>query len=450
MLQRLQTLTKIRQGEWHLVVPLVFMLLLNTAVYELSDVVATAGFISTLGTEQFLWLWPISMVITLFATGGYALIVDKVPRIKLLHWLLLAFGSLYVLVFGLFALGAPAWLTYPLLMILGEQQIAVFPLAFWALASDVYSTADAKRLFPILAAGAAFGSLIGNILAGSLAIWFKNNPNHRSWEALLICAVLCFVAWNIVHFAFRKREIRARQSKQIHDSMRETFKVGADVIRNVPLFSLLAIVLFATGITFTIIEFHFLLSLDTIAATDPLNFQRLYGFYKVALVLMLMTFQWFIASRWLGKVHPKVGFVILPLVLLAATLGMLIQPILGGVVGRFVARITQGGWDEPLRKSVQSIVPDERRGRVSVFLDTYCYSLATIIGCGLLSLTMSGAWFGWLSAATSTTIYSILGIVAALAGVWAAWRIRTVYDKSLLNWRLSRTRRRSVLDGIEF
>jgi len=47
-------------------------------------------------------------------------------------------------------------------------------------------------------------------------------------------------------------------------------------------------------------------------------------------------------------------------------------------------------------------------------------------------------------------VYLLVGALAALGAVWAALRLRATYDVSMLNWRLARSRRRSVLDGIEF
>lgn len=450
MLKRLEQGLKLRPNEWRLVLTLMGLLALNTLVLELADVVAMAGFISSLGTEQLLWLWPVGMLLTIVAAGSYALIVDRTERVKLIQRLLAGFGACYLAILGLFWLKAPAWLIYPALSILNEQQYAIFPLAFWALANDIYATSEAKRLFPLLGAGATIGSLLGNGLAALIATWLVGSDQQNTSLVLGLCAVLCFVGIGHVWLMFHKHPVRARQSKTERESIRETFKVGADVIRHVPLFSLLALVLFTTGLALTVVEFHFLRSIDQIAAADPLRFQQVYGFYKLAFVVMLLAFQWLLAGRLLSKTSPKQGFIALPIVLLLCILGALVQPLIGGLIGRFGARLAQSGWDEPLRKSVQSIVPDERRGRVSVFLDSYCYSFATIVGCGVISVLLLPSWLGALAASVSTLIYLGFAAVATAVGLWAAWRIRHVYDKSLLNWRLSRSRRRSVLDGIEF
>ena len=449
MLKRFASVLKLRPNEWKLVVPVMLLLTINTLVLELADVVAMAGFISNLGTSQLLWLWPLVMTVTLLAAGGYALVVDRTQRVKLVGNLLAGFGFLYLVMLALFWYDAPEIVRYPLLSMLSEQQHAVFPLAFWALANDLYSVSDGKRLFPLLAAGSAIGSLLGNGLAALLSLLAAENGSLAPLYVLGLCAGLCFAAWAALRLAFRRHTLRARQARPAEYDIRQTFQVGTDVIRNVPLFRYLALVLFASGIALTVVEFHFLTSLDLVAASNPLLLQQLYGFYKLALVAAILLFQWGVTGRWLSRINPKSNFVLLPLVLLLVGGSALIIPIVGGLGGRFLARLIQVGWDEPARKSVQGIIPDERRGRVSVFLDSYCYAFATICGCALIAAVYGLQALGWFGGIL-TGAYLAAAVVAALVALWAALRLRLVYDKSLLNWRLARSRRKSVLDGIDF
>jgi MFS family permease len=118
----------------------------------------------------------------------------------------------------------------------------------------------------------------------------------------------------------------------------------------------------------------------------------------------------------------------------------------GGVV---MQKLPQFTVDESARKSFQSLVPEERRGRVSVFIDSYLYSAASIVGSLLtgavvvigLRLGLPQYYYGYLA----------MAVAAAALGLWAALRLRQVYDSSLLNWRLKRRERRSsVMDKLQF
>lgn len=442
----------VKSGEWGLIIPLVLLLATNTLVFELSEVVATTGFISQIGTPRIIYLWLVTLPITIIVASGYALVVDRIKRVTLMTGLLIGFAALYCIALILFSADAPDWLKYPALYLLTELQYAVFPLAFWALAGDMYTMTEARRLFPIVATGGALGSIIGNALAAALTRLLPKGESNA--PQVLALGVLVFLGGLLVlRVTFRKRTVRARQAKQ-SGGIRDTIKEGWGVIKGVPMFRYLAAAMLMMGLALMIVEFHFLYSLDKAAQeadNAPKFFQSFYGIYKALLIGGTLLFQSLITGRYLEKAGTKNSFVGLPLAFL---MGLGVVAAVGGAVGvaagRLIMRVVQRGWDEPARKSAQSLVPDERRGRVSTFMDNYFYSFASILGClfvgGLLLATDQDV----ISRETTTIIYLAVAGAAALGAVWATLKLRTVYDKSLLNWRLSRSRRKSVLDGIEF
>jgi len=228
-------------------------------------------------------------------------------------------------------------------------------------------------------------------------------------------------------------------------------QVGFDVIWNVPLFRYLGLAMLLVGLAFTIVEYHFLFSVDRSFTADPLKFQTFYGAYKAALIAATWLLQWLVTGRLLRRVQLRSAFVPLPAALIAAAGGALAIPgIIGGAGGRFLGRLVQRAWDEPARKSVEGLVPDERRGRVSAFVDSYGYAAATIVGSLLLGGLFLASSLGWLPERAMIAIYLGVATCSAAAGLWSSLRLRAVYDQSLLNWRLARSRRKSVLDGIEF
>ena len=114
-----------------------------------------------------------------------------------------------------------------------------------------------------------------------------------------------------------------------------------------------------------------------------------------------------------------------------------------------LAKLSQKTIDESARKAFQSIVPEERRGRVSIFTDSYLPAAATILGSLItLAILAIGPQFG-----SSVSFYAYMA-VAALAGllaIWATCKMSAVYDTSMLNWRLKRRQRAaSVLDKLDF
>jgi hypothetical protein len=124
--------------------------------------------------------------------------------------------------------------------------------------------------------------------------------------------------------------------------------------------------------------------------------------------------------------------------------------LIGGLAARFVARLIERVWDEPARKALEGLVPDERRGNIGTFLDSHFYSIATLAGSAVLIIFFRVVAAGIMSEYQSVIMYLAIAGAAGVAAFAAALALRRVYDKSLLNWRLARSRRKSVLDGIDF
>ncbi len=442
-------LLNIKSGEWKLVLSLFSLLAINTLVLELSDVVAMAGFISNIGAPSILWLWVADMLITLLAVGGYALAIDRTPRVRLMAWLLGGLAAVYLVLLLLFGYHAPDWLTYPSLYIIADLQSAIFPLTLWTLANDVYTMSDGKRLFPIIGTGFAVGSVFGNGLAAGSAV-LVSDPSRNVSNLLALMAIILLGGIVLLWYAFHNRPVRARQARESGINVRETAQIGVDFFKGVPLFGYLAIAMLLAGLSLTIVEYHFLATAEQSVA-NSLQFQAFYGTYKMALILAILLSQWLVAGRLLKRVPIKDAFLVLPVALVVAVGCVLAVPgLLGAAAGRFLARWMQRAWDELARKALQGLVPDERRGRISTFMDSYFYAVATVAGCLIMGGLLFAAVSGWLPDGTVIMTYLLIAALAAIGAVWASLRLRIVYDKSLLDWRLARSRRKSVLDGIEF
>ncbi len=440
----------VRPEERRLVFSLVAVLAVTTLVVELSDVIATGGFVSKVGPNNIIFLWIVDMVISILTVGIYALAVDKMERLKLVKWLTIGFAILFLVLRFVFLVGAPDWLSYTLLYILTDQFYAIFPLAFWAMVNDLYNPAEAKRLYPVILMGAAIGSILGNGLA-ALSGWILQRSGGEPPSLLPLGAVVLLVGLLILEVAFSKLTVRARQAGGGAFDFKQTLSVGVDYIRNVPLFSNLALCMLLAGLSFTVIEYHFLFSVDQTVSRNPLQFQAFYGSFKIVLIISILLVQALISNRYLEKLGLKSSFLIQPIALtLSAVAAILLPGVTGAAVARYFARLVQQSWDEPARKSVQNLIPDERRGRVAVMIDRYFYDVSTIIGSLVLGLLLFLSGRGWISPDMKLFVYLGLAALASLIAIWSAIRLRRGYDQSLLDWRLVRPRRKSALDGIEF
>ncbi len=437
----------LRDKEWRLALALLTVLAINSIVLELADVVATAGFVSNLGAEKVPWLWLADMAVALILAGIFAQAIDRAPKLHLLSWLIGGLAAAYLAVLAMFSVGLADWITYPLLYIMSDQQFMMLPLVFWALVNDVYSMSEAKRLIPIIGVGAALGSIIGNSLPALTALIVPRRDDNPAF--LLLAGVgLLLLSLVVLRLTFRSRPLRARNANTDAADLAATLRVGVDYFTNLPMFRYLAIAMLLIGLALTLIEFNLLYVLEQSFATS-LAFQAFYGIYKAVLIGALVIFQGLITGRLLQRIPMRNGFVGLPAALLAASGLALFVPGLAGAAGaRFLARFVERAWDEPMRKATLALVPDERRGRVSIFLDSYFFTLATIAGSIILLLLLqTGSGF---AEATTRNAALVIAALASAGAVWAGLQARSSYNASLLNWRLARSRRKSVLDGIEF
>jgi ATP:ADP antiporter, AAA family len=449
-MERVFRFINLKREEAGLAFSLWILIAVNTFVLELADVVATAGFVSNLGVDKVPWLWIVTTLLTMFAVGGYLVVIDRFPRLHLVSWLLIGLAVLYLLLQFLFAFGVADWITYPILYLLADQQFMIMPLAFWALANDIYAVSESKRVFPFIASGAVIGGLLGN----SAAAWVTYLAEQYSFglsQIFTAIAIILIVSAAYLRIAFLKVTIRTRQSREENASLRDTINIGLDYFRNIPVFKMVGVLMLITGIVLTLIEFNFLFVIDYTVGSD-LEFQRFLGYFKAIQTGGLLIFQWLIASRLLTRIHLKKAFSVLPFAMFIAggvALGAA-ATIIGAAASRFIARTVYTGWDDPARKALQGLVPDERRGRISAFMDSYFITTATVLGCILLVVLFGVQSAGLITAEGFRGIYLVITVAAAFIGIISSFYLWKVYDASMLNYRLARSKRKSVLDGIEF
>ena len=107
---------------------LALLLFINSLILESNEVVATSGFVSRVGPEQILWVWAVALLAGMISSGAYSLVVDRTRRERLATAVFLGFAVLYVALYGLFRLGAPDSVSYPLLTMVNEQQWLLLPM----------------------------------------------------------------------------------------------------------------------------------------------------------------------------------------------------------------------------------------------------------------------------------------------------------------------------------
>jgi len=437
---------RLRSGEAGIVVALGLLLLANSLAVEVSGVVAVSGFLGQVEVPNIIIVWAVDMVLIAVATGLQSLVVDRFERVSILKVMLFGFAIVYVILRLMFTVGVPEWLNYSLLFIIADLQWLFFPLVFWILANDMFDVAQSKRLIPVIAAWGFAGQILGFGLAAVAPELLARVGAHT--QGLLVVNVLIYlVCYGLVGWALR--DIKVRQTTPQTATVRETLSEGWGFVKEVMSFRYLMIALIGGYLVITVLDYFFLsVSHATFGATPA--FQTFYSLYGLAVTSAGFVVQGLFSSRIIDKLSLKNTFLILPLVLLIAS-GVALG--FGGLVASTgaiaIARLSQETIDFSAQKAFQALVPEERRGRVALFMNSYLFSSGTLIGCLILGLVIFAGTS--LLAGVGPLLYLATAVMSALIAIWAVLQMRRVYDASMLNWRLKRRQRgASVLDGIEF
>ena len=445
MTEFINRIFRLRPGESGIVLALGFVLLANSLSIQISNIVSVSGFLESGGVNQILFVWIIDMLLIVVATAGQSLIIDRFNRPRLLGWLCLMFAGLYVVVRLMFVFHLPDWLNYSVLYFLTDQQWLFFPVIFWVLANDIYDPAQAKRLFPLISSFSFAGKLIGIVFA-------IISPRLFSWlgvastEIILLNVGLYLIAYVIVQLNLQSLKIR-QNTVGTGESVQATLFEGWGFVKDVLSFRHLVSALLALAICDTIIEFRFLVVTDNAAGE---NFQVFYGFYKLGTTILAILLQSLATGRIIERLNLKNAFLIMPLTAIISLLSLMASSSAVSVIFAYaILKLVDGTINESSRKAFQALVPEERRGRVSMFMDSYLLASGTIIGSILMVIIVFGGQLA--NYATPEIIYLSIGLLAAVLALIAIMFMRRAYDNSLLNWRLKRRQRSaSTLDKLTF
>ena len=442
---------RLEPGEGRLVLVFGALIFFNALAMQISYVASVSGFLKADGLGLVWLVWLINYAGFLVFAGVQTLFIDRFERVSLMRGLVLYFATGFGLIWLALQLALPGQLSYGALYLLAEQQWMLFPVVFWVFANDSVNVQQAKRLFPLMASIGLVGKLVGLGVA-SLAPWLLPRFGIDLSHLLLINLTLYLVAAYLPGLMHgRTRAVAASRVSPEHGA-KEGFWArmsgGLEFVRDVPAFRHLTQFLFAVVVVDTLVEFYFLAVTDAYFVSRA-EYQSFYGAYRIALVLLIFGTQLLVTRRLLARVPLPRLLSVQPFVAFSVVAFLIVMPgVVTSVLALFVLRLTTESFHESAAKTVQGLIPQERRGRVTLILETVVISAGTIVGALVL---------GALTLATDVSVvrdapraYFVFAFVVAAAAMYFAKRMRDTYEASLLNWRLKRRQRTgaSVLDKL--
>jgi AAA family ATP:ADP antiporter len=213
-LERFLTLfTDVRAGEGLLTLLMAFNVFLLLTSYYLIRPVREALILSSGGAEAKSYLAAGMAVLLFFLVGGYAKLVSRYERTRLITVVTGIFIGCLIAFWALGRAGVP-YLGYAFFLWIGIFSVMVVA-QFWSYANDVYTNDSGKRLFPLVAFGGSMGAFVGSWIADRMLDYFSVMEMMLWAAALLICClaltnVISRKVWGKQAMESRQRELTAR------------------------------------------------------------------------------------------------------------------------------------------------------------------------------------------------------------------------------------------------
>src|SRR6202522_2447714 len=345
----------------------------------------------------------------------YGWIATRINRNQLLRWTSIFFASNLLIFAYLGSRGVREAVPY----FIWVGIFNVFTVAqLWAFATDLYTEAQGKRLFPMLGVGASIGAVGGAWIAGKLIK--PLGPFHVmliAAGALCLCAALSHWAGRVIS----AREGEREQKKNVETLGKEG---GFQLLISDPYLRLIAILTILLNVVslsgdFIVGKLVINHANEVVGAGQQLMAARgafigaYYANYYAWTNLVSFIIQAFLVSRIFKYVGVRGSLFILPALSFATFGAILVNPILSVVRN---LKIAENGANYSLQNTVRNalLLPTSREAKykAKAAIETFCVRLGDVLQAGIIFLgTRLHASLTWF--ATITLGFTALWVLVA-------------------------------------
>lgn len=322
------------------------------------------------GVRNLQWLFTATFVATVIALPLFGWLASRVQRRRIQCWTY-AFFVLNLLGFAIGMAAQPdnLWVARVFYVWLSVFNMMTISLA-WSVLADVLSSAQARRLFAIMAAGASLGGLAGPVL-GTLLVGPIGHAGLLVLSAVMLAgsaaAGLALQRWRDRH-PLSEGEEGARSRPLGGNPL-----AGATAVFRSPylLGIALFVILLATANTFLYFE-----QARLVAETFPDRTRQTQVFGTIDIVvqsLALLT-QFFLTGRIAERLGVSVLLVAVPVVIAAGFLWLALSPVFAVLaVVMVVRRAGEYALVRPGREMLYTVIDPEQKYKAKNFIDTVVY-----------------------------------------------------------------------------
>jgi len=278
---------------------------------------------------------------------------------------------------------------------------------FWSLMADLFTTRQATRLFPFIAAGGSIGAIAGPVVGG-LA-----EPAVHLDGLLLIAAAGFLILIALVHVLMREKERLKDLGEETQDTTLDhglkggTWDGFVALLRSAYSQRQGAFMLLMTWAN-TLVYF---LQTEIVQRTFPGVEARYAAVNYIALAINVLSLLILILGlgRYVQRFGVTSALLLNPLVMLAAFVGLAFSPTFLMIqVLRIVGSVSQYAVARPSREMCFTVVPQDERYRTKNVLDTVVYRFGDL----------SAAWTQTGLRALGAGMYGISVLGVASCALW--------------------------------
>jgi ATP:ADP antiporter, AAA family len=364
------------------------------------------------GVEHLQWMFSGTFVVMLAAVPFFGWIVRRYPPRRFVPYVYYFFIAHLLLFFALFRSDLAHAFVARAFFIWASVFNLFIVSVFWSFMADIYSNAQARRLFGVIAAGGTIGALTGPVLTAALVL--PLGPTHL---LLFSAAFLGWAAFCVNRLSAWRRSAAAhllRRKENNTGPSSENAPVGGGVLAGVQLVVqspyLLAIcllmLLFTTLSTFLyfqqahIVQAHF---------SDPAHRTALFAAMDFAVNGLTLLTQIFLTSRIIGRFGLPLTLAFIPILLTAGFLMLGMLSALWVIVAvQILRRAGSYAVMRPGREMLYVVLGKEEKYKAKNFIDTVVYRGGdaasawayagmqamglSAAGISLVAMPLAGAW----------------------------------------------------------
>ena len=388
---------------------------------------AQSAFLKRFGVQSLPTVFLAEAVITFFFSGLVGIFMERFRNVRVFTVVLLYFG----LCIGLIRLLLPlqfAWI-YPVLYIVKSQSVAILPILYWDILSDVFTTQQSKRLFTLVTAGGVLGTTAGSLMTARLARWLGlNNLLLIFVVGMVLAAVLNELTEKIVAAPMETRV--DRRKGKLEGKFIDNFQEFLTNARESVLLKYMILIIAIPNILLPIMDYQFNVVVDNHFTTEAatLHFFGLYrGISNAVMFVVLM-----VSGRIITRLGVTTSLLFHPANYFLAFAGLFLRfDIISGIYARFSTETLKTTLNNPARTVLYNFFPEQSRALIRIFLRGAVVRISDFTGSGLLILIKGLVDPRWLSivAAPLTLIWLFTNI--RLKKAYPSILLQTLADKHI-------------------